>query len=45
MEKQNIIPANTPIISQPRPDKKEVKKLDAVKKQALHECIIILKGK
>ena len=43
METQNIIPVNIPIISQPRPDKKEVKKLDADKKKALHDKQIIKK--
>ena len=45
MKTNNIIPANTPIISQPRPktDKEKIKQLDADKKKALAEHQIIKK--
>ena len=45
MKTNNIIPANTPIISQPRPktDKEKIKQLDECKKKALNEQEIIKK--
>lgn len=45
MKTNNIIPANTPIVNQPRPklDKEKIKALDDCKKKALADNKIIKK--